>query len=79
MEEEAQNFIPQMFGQTSNHPHCNWHAQKPICKDFQVTLSSSSWSKQLCVFLRNRYGFQIGNAMQKNKLYFDQEEMLKMA
>ena len=31
--------------------------------------------KQLCVFLRNKYGFQIGNAMEKNKLYFDQEEI----
>ena len=24
------NFI----SQTSNHHHCNWHGQKPICKDF---------------------------------------------
>ena len=31
--------------QTSNHHHCNWHAQKPTCRDFKVTLSSSSWSK----------------------------------
>ena len=31
--------------QTSNHHHCNWHAPKPIYKDFQVILSSSSWSK----------------------------------
>ena len=28
--------------QTSNHHHYNWHAQKPIGKDFQVILSSSS-------------------------------------
>ena len=63
--------------QTSNHCHCNWHAQKPYCRDFQVILSSSSWSKTtLCIFkeqiwLPNRkcYG--------KNNLYFDQEEMLK--
>ena len=31
--------------QTSNHHHCYWHAKKPTCKDFQVILSSSSWSK----------------------------------
>ena len=30
--------------QTSNHPHCDHHAKKPICKNFQVILSSSSWS-----------------------------------
>ena len=29
----------------------------------------------VCAFLRNIYGFQIGNAMQKNKLYFDQEQI----
>ena len=31
--------------QTSNHHHCNWHAKKPLCRDFQVILNSSSWSK----------------------------------
>ena len=38
--------------QTSNHHHCNQHFQKPICRDFQVILSSSSWSKMtlLCIF-----------------------------
>ena len=51
--------------QTSNHHHCNWNAQKPIGKYFQVILSSSSCQKQLCVFLRNKYGFQTGNAMEK--------------
>ena len=35
--------------QTSYH-HCDQHALKPNCRDFQVILSSSSWSKQLCVF-----------------------------
>ena len=63
--------------QTSYHHNCKWHAKKPRCWDFQVILSSSSWSKQLClcsfkeqIWLPNRkcYG--------KNKL-FDQEEMLK--
>ena len=28
--------------QTSNHHHCNWHAEKPISRDFQVISSSSS-------------------------------------
>ena len=39
--------------QTSNHHHCNWHAQKPMCRDLQVILSSSSWSKTtfLCIFM----------------------------
>ena len=68
-----------LIRQTSKHRHCNWHAQKPKSRDFQVISSSSSWSKTtLCIFkeqiwLPNRkcYG--------KNKLYFDQEEMLKMA
>ena len=65
--------------QTSNHHYCNQHDQKPICRDFQVISSSSSWSIiTLCIFkeqiwLPNRkfYG--------KNKLCFDQEEMLQMA
>ena len=43
--------------QISNYHHCNWHVQKPICRDFQVILNSSSWSKQLCVYLRNKYVF----------------------
>ena len=32
---------------TSYHHHCNWHAQEPKSKDFQVILSSSSLSKKL--------------------------------
>ena len=31
--------------QTSDHNHCNCHAPKPGCMDFQVISSSSSWSK----------------------------------
>ena len=54
--------------QTSNQHHCDQHAPKPLCKNFQVILSSSSWSKKLCVFLRNKYGSQIGNAMEKYKM-----------
>ena len=59
--------------QTSHHHCCNWHAQKPNCKDFQVILSSSSWSKTtliMCIFeeqiwLPNRKCYE------KNKLCFD--------
>ena len=40
--------------------------------DFQVISSSASWLKQVCVFLRNKYGYQIGNTLEKNKLCFDQ-------
>ena len=64
--------------QTSLHHHCDWHAQKPNCNDFQVISSSSSWSKTALCILRNKYGFQIG-MLWKNKIYFNQEEMLKMA
>ena len=36
--------------------------------------------KQLCFcIVKEKYGFQIGNAMDKNKLHFDQGEMLKIA
>ena len=31
--------------QTSNHCHCNQHAQKPKCREFQVISKSTSWSK----------------------------------
>ena len=45
-------------------------------KWFQAVLPGQ---KQLfCVFLRNKYGSQIGNAMEEI-LYFDQEDILKMA
>ena len=50
---------------TSNHHHCNWYAQKAICIDFQVILCISSWSKTMLYIVRNKYGFQIGNAMGK--------------
>ena len=37
--------------QTSNYHHCTLHTQKPTCMDFQVTSSSSSWSKTtFCIF-----------------------------
>ena len=34
-----------LIKQTCNHHLCNWHAKKSRCGDFQVILSSSSWSK----------------------------------
>ena len=32
----------------------------------------------LCVFVGNKYAFQIGNVMETLNSYFDWEEMLKM-
>ena len=44
--------------QTCNHHHCNWNAKIPICHDFQVILSTSFWSKQLCMcILKKKYCF----------------------
>ena len=45
------NFISQTVGKTKpNHHHCNRHAQTPLCRDFQVILSSSSWlNTTLCI------------------------------
>ena len=40
--------------QTSNHHHCNWQTQKPICNDFQVISSSSSWSKTTLCTLKEQ-------------------------
>ena len=42
--------------QTSNHHHCNQYAQKFKLEDFQVILSSSSWSQTNLCILRNKYG-----------------------
>ena len=64
--------------QTSNHHHCDWHVQKPMYWDFQVISSSSSWSWTTLCILSNKYGFQIGNAMEIIN-YFELKEMLKMA
>ena len=56
--------------QTSNYHHCNWHAQKSICIDFQVILSNSSWSKQLSVFLRTNMAFKCSNGLILQNLHF---------
>ena len=56
--------------QTSNHHHCNQHAQNLLFKDFQMILSSSSWSKTTLCNLRNKYGYQIANAMEKLTLFW---------
>ena len=54
------NFISQTFGQTNfKPPPLQWHTQKPICRDFQVILSSSSWLKTICILWKNKYGFHI--------------------
>ena len=58
---------------------CDQHGQilhAGIFKGFWAGLPDQ---KQLCVFSRNKYDFQIGYSMETNKLYFDQEEILKMA
>ena len=60
------------------HVYRVWGMPNPTVLVWEI-LSSSIWSKHLCVFLRNKYGFQIGNAIKKYKLCFDQEEMLKTA
>ena len=44
-----------------------------------MILSCSSGEKTTFVFLRGKFSFQIANTMENNTLYFDLEEMLKMA
>ena len=40
--------------QTSNNHHWDWHVPNPVCTDFQVISSSSSWSKtNLLTFVHN--------------------------
>ena len=55
-----------LWWQTSYHHHCLQHAIKPVGMDFQVISSNFPGSKQLylCI-LRNKYGYQIRNAMEK--------------
>ena len=45
--------------QTSNCHHCNWHAQKPIYRNFQVILCSSSWSKTTLYIFKEQILVQI--------------------
>ena len=57
--------------QTSNHHHCDWYGQKFIGWDFQLILSSSSWSKTtLCIF-KEQIWFPNRKCYGKNKLCFD--------
>ena len=55
--------------QTSNHYHCNQHAQKPLMQglssDFKQFFLVEKHQNFVFVFLRNKYDFQIGNAMEK--------------
>ena len=67
-----------LWWQTSNQHHCNWYAQKPIDGDFQLTSSSSSWSKAtLCIFQEKTW--LPNRKCHGKKLWFDQKELLKMA
>ena len=50
--------------QTSNHHHCDKHCQKSKCKDFKWFWAVLPGQKQLCLFLSNKYGFQMGNVME---------------
>ena len=68
-----------LLWQTSSHHRCKQHAQKPIGRYFQVILSGSSWSKStLCIF-KEQIWLPNRKWCGKNKLSFDQEEMLEMA
>ena len=53
------------------HVYRVWGMPNPTGWFWEI-LSSSIWLKHLCVFLRNKYGFQIGNAIKKYKLCFNQ-------
>ena len=50
---------------------------KPNCRYFQIISSSSSWSKTMLCILKEQ--IWLPECYGKNKLYFDQEEMLKIA
>ena len=43
--------------QTSNHHHCDQHAQELTCRDFQVNLNSSSWSKMTLYIFKEQIWF----------------------
>ena len=57
--------------QTSNNCHCNWHAQKATCRDFQVISSSSSWSKTTLSIFKEQIWLTNRKYYGKNKLCFD--------
>ena len=61
-----------------NHHHYEQHAPKNLNTYFQVILNSSPWSKTtLCIF-KEQIWLPNSKWYGKNKLYFDQEEMLNM-
>ena len=66
--------------QTSNHHHCNWHAQKLYAGNFKQIWTVLPGQKQLdlCIF-KEQIWLPNRKYNGKNKLYFDQEEMLQMA
>ena len=49
-----------------------FHLRRTKGRGKRAIFSSSSWSKTTLCILRNKYGFPIGNAMEKTS-YFDQE------
>ena len=56
--------------QTSNHHHCDWSCPK----NWYAVTFKWFWAvlpgQKICVFLRNKYDFQIGNAMEKWTLFW---------
>ena len=56
--------------QTSNHHHCNWHAQKHVYQEFQVILSSSSWSETTVCIFKEQIGLPNWKCYGKSKTLF---------
>ena len=55
--------------QTSNHHHCDQHAQNLYARTFKWFRAVHPGQKSLvCVFLRNKYDSQIRNAMEKYEI-----------
>ena len=51
--------------QTSNHQHCGWYAQNIYAETLKWFWAVLPGQNQLCLcILRNKYGFQMGNAME---------------
>ena len=57
-------------------PNCNW--QKPDAGNFRW-FQAFSWSKTTLCILRNKYGFQKGNAWKKLKSFSPDKKCFKMA
>ena len=55
--------------QTSNHHHCNWHAQKTYKQGFSSDFEQFFLVKNNFVYFKDKYGFQTRNATEKNTLF----------